>query len=110
MTRHIKSPHPLQAFNLQLNRKQFLRSLSAFAVTSLWATSSFSQGSTSLDSEAYNRINRVIRDYDAQGDHRTGSPVDAQSGLWLSDRVDDAGIVPELEWICLLYTSPSPRD
>jgi hypothetical protein len=99
MTRHIKSPHPLQAFNLQLNRKQFLRSLSAFAVTSLWSTSSFSQGSTSLDSEAYNRINRVIRDYDAQGDHRTGSPVDAQSGLWLSDRVDDAGIVPELEWM-----------
>ena len=97
MTRHPKLPHALPVSAHALDRKQFLRSLSAFAVASLWSTSGFSQGSA--ESEAYNRINRVIRDYDAQGDHRTGSPVDAQSGLWLSDRVDDAGIVPELEWM-----------
>ena len=97
MTRHPKLPHALPVSAHALDRKQFLRSLSAFTVASLWSTSGFSQGSA--ESEAYNRINRVIRDYDAQGDHRTGSPVDAQSGLWLSDRVDDAGIVPELEWM-----------
>lgn len=99
MIRHPKSLRTLHASSLDLDRKQFLRSLSAFAVASLWSTSSFSQGSTSTEDDVYNRINRVIRDYDAQGDHRTGSPVDAQSGLWLSDRVDDAGIVPELEWM-----------
>ena len=97
MTRNPKSPHSIPASPLALNRKQFLRSLSAFTVASLWSTSGFSQ--ESAESEVYNRINRAIRDYDAQGDHRTGSPVDAQSGLWLSDRVDDAGIVPELEWM-----------
>lgn len=99
MTPYTKPSQTLHGATFELDRKQFLRSLSAFAMSSLWSTSGFAQNPTIAENETYNRINRIIRDYDAQGDHRTGSPVDAQSGLWLSDRVDDAGIVPELEWM-----------
>ena len=42
---------------------------------------------------------RFVREYDSQGDHRTGSAVDAESGRWLADRADDAGLAPEIEWM-----------
>jgi len=83
----------------QLDRKQFLQSLSGLAVAAVWPGSVWAQVATTGSDASHSRVARLIRDYDAQGDHRTGSPVDAQSGLWLSDRVDDAGVVPELEWM-----------
>ena len=99
MNRHQNRTRDPQSSGLEVDRKQFLQSLSALAVASLWPVSALAQNASSAAEDTYSRIARVIRDYDAQGDHRTGSPVDAQSGLWLSDRVDDAGIVPELEWM-----------
>ena len=88
-----------QSSSTQLDRKQFLQSLSGLAVAAVWPGSAWAQIAMTRDGDSHSRVAQLIRDYDAQGDHRTGSPVDAQSGLWLSDRVDDAGVVPELEWM-----------
>ena len=43
------------------------------------------------------RLVRIIREYDSQGDHRTGSAVDAESGQWLADQVRQIGSQPVLE-------------
>lgn len=43
------------------------------------------------------RIARIIREYDSQGDHRTGSAVDATSGRWLADRTSELGVEAVLE-------------
>ena len=99
MIRSDTTTRTLQSSSTPLDRKQFLQSLTGLAVAAVWPGSAWAQGATLGDDGSHSRIARLIRDYDAQGDHRTGSPVDAQSGLWLSDRVDDAGVVPELEWM-----------
>ena len=67
--------------------------------TALWA----STARTSLaaapwaDQARRDRIAKVIREFDSQGDHRTGTPVDQESGRWLSDWVRGAGVEPEAE-------------
>ena len=43
------------------------------------------------------RIARSLRDYDAQGWHRTGSEVDARSAEWLADEVRSRGLEVSLE-------------
>ena len=80
-----------------VTRKQFLHTLSGAAVATLWPVRPFAQDI--LPDAMRRRVARILREYDSQGDHRTGSAVDAESGRWLSDRVDDAGIVPDLEWM-----------
>ena len=81
-----------------LTRKAFLEAAGAAAVAALWpGTRARAQAPPARD--ARERVARIVREYDSQGDHRTGSPVDAESGRWLADRVDDAGVVPEIEWM-----------
>ena len=81
-----------------LTRKAFLEAAGAAAVAALWpGAHTRAQEPPAQDLRA--RVARIVREYDSQGDHRTGSPVDAESGRWLADRVDDAGIVPEIEWM-----------
>ena len=81
-----------------LTRKAFLEAAGAAAVAALWpGARARAQAPPARD--ARERVARIVREYDSQGDHRTGSPVDAESGRWLADRVDDAGIVPEIEWM-----------
>ncbi len=43
------------------------------------------------------RIVRVIREFEEQGDHRTATAVDRASADWLSDQVTQAGLVPVQE-------------
>lgn len=43
------------------------------------------------------RIGDIIREYDAQGIHRTGTDVDNLSANWLADRVRTLGVTPELD-------------
>ncbi|REJ84221.1 MAG: hypothetical protein DWQ36_13315 [Acidobacteria bacterium] len=43
------------------------------------------------------RMARVIREYDAQGIHRTGTEVDDASARWFADLVREAGFEPQLE-------------
>ena len=82
-----------------LTRKAFLEVAGAATVAALWPGARTRAQEPSAQQDARERVARIVREYDSQGDHRTGSPVDAQSGRWLADRVDDAGIVPEIEWM-----------
>lgn len=81
-----------------MTRKAFLEAAGAAALAVLRPAARARAQATSTPG-ARERIARIVREYDAQGDHRTGSPVDAQSGRWLADRVDEAGLVPEIEWM-----------
>lgn len=81
-----------------LTRKAFLETAGAAAMAALWPAAR-ARAQETPPPDARERVARMVREYDSQGDHRTGSPVDAESGRWLADRVDDAGIVPEIEWM-----------
>ncbi len=43
------------------------------------------------------RISRIVREYEQQGFHRTGTAVDRLSGEWLCDEVRKAGLAPTRE-------------
>lgn len=43
------------------------------------------------------RIAAIIKEYDAQGDHRTGTDVDHTSADWLVDRIASLGTTPQLD-------------
>jgi hypothetical protein len=52
------------------------------------------------------RISNVIREYEAQGFHRTGTAVDQASGDWLSEQVRQNGFVPTHESFSLDRIDP----
>jgi hypothetical protein len=52
------------------------------------------------------RAARLAREYDAQGDHRTGTAVDRASAEWLAEQVRDAGAEPVLEPFALDRIEP----
>jgi len=67
-----------------VNRRDFLQqSLSAAAIHSI--------------SDSPQRIERILREYDAQGIHRTGTAVDRKSADWLAAQVRSCGATPVLE-------------
>ena len=67
-----------------MNRRDFLQqSLSAAAILSI--------------SDPPQRIERILREYDAQGIHRTGTDVDRKSAAWLAEQVRLCGVKPTLE-------------
>ena len=43
------------------------------------------------------RIRSIIKEFDAQGHHRTGTRVDHESGAWLRDVLRESGVDAELE-------------
>ena len=56
------------------------------------------------------RIADVIREYSAQGYHRSGTAVDTVSGAWLADRIQALGVPSFLdpvpfERVNVIYTS-----
>ena len=83
---------------IELTRKQFLQSVGMLAASGL-VPRPWLSAQTQPDQGRRERIARVIREYDSQGDHRTGTPVDAESGRWLAEQIDDIGLAPELEWL-----------
>jgi len=50
---------------------------------------------TQLDLER--RVANVVAAFDAQGNHRTGTPVDRRSGEWLAAQIRRLGVEPVLE-------------
>jgi len=56
--------------------------------------------------EQSQRISQVIQEYDSQGWHRTGTPVDHFSANWLYDKLQDIGIQAELERFDVLRVDP----
>jgi hypothetical protein len=47
--------------------------------------------------ELKERINKIIKEYDNQGIHRTGTKVDSDNAHWLSNEIKKVGLKPELE-------------
>src|SRR5258706_3692736 len=43
------------------------------------------------------RLANIVASYDAQGNHRTGTPADHGSAEWLADQIRQAGAEPALE-------------
>ena len=58
-------------------------------------TSTHEEPPTRIDLEQ--RVASVIATYDAQGNHRTGTAVDRQSGEWLAAQMRQLGVEPVLE-------------
>ena len=52
------------------------------------------------------RVAAVIRAYDAQGNHRTGTEVDRASAEWLANNVRKLGVEPSLEAFTLSRVDP----
>ena len=52
------------------------------------------------------RIGTVIRAYEAQGFHRTGTEVDRMSGDWLANEVRQIGLEPAREEFSLSRVDP----
>ncbi|WMT73418.1 hypothetical protein [Bradyrhizobium sp. Ash2021] len=52
------------------------------------------------------RIADVLAAYDAQGNHRTGTPTDKASAEWLAKKVQELGAEPELEPFALSRVDP----
>jgi len=52
------------------------------------------------------RLANVVASYDAQGNHRTGTPADHASAEWLADQVRQSGAQPALESFTLSRIDP----
>ena len=52
------------------------------------------------------RVADVLAAYDAQGNHRTGTPTDKASAEWLANKVQQLGAEPELEPFALSRVDP----
>jgi Peptidase family M28 len=50
-----------------------------------------------VDAAVARRIAATIREFEAQGFHRTATPIDRASGEWLAEQVKSAGLKPSLE-------------
>lgn len=51
---------------------------------------------------------QIIREYESQGNHRTGSEVDAASAEWLASQVRELGSIAELEAFSIDRVEPKP--
>jgi hypothetical protein len=58
------------------------------------------------ESDRERRIARLVREYEAQGDHRTATAVDNASGAWLAAQVRDAGGAPDRETFTIDRVEP----
>ena len=62
--------------------------------------------SQGLSNTLEQRVTAVIQAYDAQGNHRTGSEVDGESGEWLTQEVRRLGVKSSLEPFSLSRVDP----
>ena len=54
------------------------------------------------------QIGKIIREYDSQGWHRTGTDADRVSARWLGQQVLERGLEPALEPVSLSRIVPGP--
>jgi len=81
-------------------RRSFLKQ--AVAATGATALSARIVVATDLSQ----RVARIIREYDQQGVHRTGTKVDEQSARWLARQARQSGAAPSLEPFTLNRVDP----
>ena len=72
---------------MSMPRRDFLRAAAHIATASAGLA-------TAAESEQQRRIGRIIREYDAQGWHRTGSETDNSSAEWLAGLMRLSGLQP----------------
>ena len=80
---------------MRMSRREWL-SISAGSALAAWAPSRRAAAQHTAGATA-DRIARVIREFEQQGFHRTGTDVDLQSGDWLREQVRQAGAAPASE-------------
>jgi hypothetical protein len=90
---------------LVMTRRNWLSMLMAAACRSLAPMPSLAAHNDS-QSELESRAGRVIREYELQGFHRTGTAVDRRSGDWLCDEVRRIGLTPVRESFVLDRIDP----
>jgi hypothetical protein len=66
----------------------------------------FARDQTSSSVALEQRLADVLAAYDAQGNHRTGTPTDRASAEWLAKEVQQLGAEPELEPFALSRVDP----
>ncbi len=86
-----------------MNRRNFLQQ--TVAVTGALATPGAARPKISLNDEQ-RRAAQLIREYDQQGIHRTGTTVDERSARWLAELVRRCGLTPALEPFTLSRVDP----
>src|SRR5262245_53332368 len=81
---------------MRITRRELLLFAAASPCT---ASMLFSRKAIAADSGAIvqRRVSEIIRAYEQQGFHRTGTAVDHKSGDWLSEEVRRAGLTPSRE-------------
>ena len=94
-----------------MHRRAFLAAGGCTAVATLAATTGgpnllFARDRTPSSDALEQRIADVIAAFDAQGNHRTGTPVDNASAEWLARQVQQLGAEPELEPFALSRVDP----
>ncbi len=96
MPSHLSLSGAAQSRENRITRKQFLRYVGGAVASGALGWPNLTLGSET-DWSQRERIARVLREYDSQGDHRTGSAVDAVSGRWLADQISELGTESTLE-------------
>ncbi|PCI75955.1 MAG: hypothetical protein COB20_11730 [SAR86 cluster bacterium] len=69
-----------------MDRRHFNKLLAATSLAGL------SRCAIAQSNDQRQRISAIIREYSAQGDHRTATDVDKLSGQWLADRITQMGV------------------
>ena len=114
MSKHaLRSPrnHRFGIWEREVHRRAFLAVGGCTAVATLAATTGgpnllFARDRTPSSDALEQRIADVIAAFDAQGNHRTGTPVDNASAEWLARQVQQLGAEPELEPFALSRVDP----
>src|SRR6266850_754672 len=97
-----------------MQRREFFAAGGQTLIFTLAARATGSNGFSPLSAQQPSRDSRdtleqrlaaVIQDYDAQGNHRTGTEVDTASAQWLAEEVRRLGVKPSLE----PFTLAEPR-
>jgi len=87
---------------MRITRRQWLAAAAAMGAAPRSRTAFAQSGAD----PAAGRIAAVIREFEAQGFHRTATPVDRASGEWLADQVKRAGLKPSLEPFAISRVDP----
>ncbi len=95
MVSHSTLSCTAQSREKHITRKQFLRYVGGAVASGALGWPNVTLAGESGWSQR-ERIARILREYDSQGDHRTGSAVDVESGRWLADQVSELGAEPFL--------------
>ncbi len=92
-----------------LSRRHVTMSLASTALIGI-AAARIGRAAGAADSATCSRLSQIVREYDAQGIHRTATLVDTDSASWLAQALKDRGLRPELEPFRISRIDPGDID